>query len=475
MKTAVKTIILILLSLLMLAACGTQESEVFDLDLSIQSDKTDLEGVTIKYLRETGGQGIHYAGSEQVLGYEIGTVLGDLAMQRLKDVEKNLNCKFDIKYFSDTGSSYADYNNFRMNNAVGEYYCDIFCGVSDRFREDMKMGALMGLSELEDFIDFRNEDKWGRRNILEVLYWEDDIYGLIPMSWPASSVSYQGLTVVNEDLITSVNAVDPRDLFENGQWTWQTFRDSLEQYYVQEGSEVKQYAVTFQYSGDIGMVYMLSNGFRLAEKGPDGNYRSGLRSPQAMTAMTEALDIMNGPLSYTISINESHIDALNNGRTVFGVLHMAEYLENIVKVMTNFGIVAWPSGPDVDPGFIATSHFNLERAIVLSRFSPNIEAAAIALNALYEPFEEYPTTESIREFLYHTYFFDRRDADMYYDLFLNSQYSYFGTATWNTMFEWLDFNGSPAEYIESRLETVEEHISKEVAPSKRGVDSVWGE
>ena len=67
MKTAVKTIILILLSLLMLAACGTQEAEVFDLDLSIQSDKTDLEGVTIKYLRETGGQGIRYWGMKSVL------------------------------------------------------------------------------------------------------------------------------------------------------------------------------------------------------------------------------------------------------------------------------------------------------------------------------------------------------------------------------------------------------------------------
>jgi ABC-type glycerol-3-phosphate transport system substrate-binding protein len=392
MKTAVKTFIFVFLSIVMLAACGSEESEVFDVDYSFKAETTDLEGVTIRYLRETGGQGIHYTGSEQVLGYEIGTVLGDLAMQRIKDVESSLNCKFDIKYFSDTGSGYADYNNFRMNNSIGEYYCDIFCGVSDRFREDMKTGALMGLSELEDYIDYRNEEKWGRRNILEVLYWEDDVYGLIPMSWPASSVSYQGLTVINEDLISAVNAADPRDLYENGQWTWQTLRDYLEQYHVQEGNEVKQYAVTFQYRGDVGMVYILSNGFRLAEKGPDGNYRSGLHDPKAMTAMNEALDIVNGPLSYTVSINENHLDALKNGTTVLGVLHQAEYLENLAREMTNFGVITWPSGPDVDPGFITASHFNLERAIVISRFSPNVESAAIALNALYEPFEEYPTT-----------------------------------------------------------------------------------
>ena len=459
----------------MLAACGAREPEIFDLDFSSKSEKTDLEGVTIKYLRETGGQGTYYFDGEQVLGYEVGTILGDLAMKRLKDVQESLNCKFDIKYFSDVANSYADYNNFRMSNAVGEYYCDIFCGVSDRFREDMKAGSLIGLSEIGEFLDYRNEEKWGRRNILEVLYWEDDVYGLIPMAWPASSVSYQGLTIVNEDLISSVNAADPRDLYENGQWTWSTFRDCLEQYYVQEGSEVKQYALTTQYSGDLGMVYLLSNGYRLAEKGPGGNYQSGLRNPCALAAMNEAIDIQYGPLSYTVDINVNHIEALIAGNTVLGILHQAEYLENIVKEMTNFGVVSWPAGPNVDPKFISTNHMNLERAIVISRFSPNIEAVAIALNALYEPFEEYPTIDSIKEFLYHTYFFDRRDADMYYEMFLNSQYSYFSTATWNSLHEWLSGKWTPTEYIEAYVDKIEEHIAEEVAPSKRGIEAVWGE
>ncbi len=475
MKTAIKTFILVLLIITVLAACGAQEQEIFDVDFTFNGGKTDLEGATIRYLRETGGQGIHYTGSDQVLGYEMDTVLGDLAMKRIKEVQDNLNCKFDIVYFSDVASSYADYNNFRMNNAIGEYYCDVFCGVSDRFREDMKSGSLMGLSELEEFIDYRNEEKWGRRNILEVLYWEDDVYGLVPMSWPASSVSYQGLTIVNEDLVAAVSAVDPRDYYENGQWTWATFRDCLERYYVQEGSEVKQYALTCQYDGDLAMVYILSNGYRLAEKGPDGNYRSGLHDPRAMTAMNEARDVYGGPLSYTIDINERHIDALNAGNTVIGVLHMSEYLDNLIKVMTNFGVIAWPSGPDVDPGFIAANHMNLERAIVISRFSKNVEATAIAINALYEPFDEYPTSDSVREFLYHTYFFDRRDADMYYDMFLNSQYSYFASDVWNSLFGWLDFTKTPTEYIESNLPAIETYIEKEVAPSKRGMDAVWGE
>ena len=470
MRTALKTIILLILTVAFVTACAPQETEIFDEELVARTDKIDLEGVTIKYYRDKMGQHINNS-DDEILGYEPGTVMGDLAMKRIKDVQNDLNCKFDIVYFS--GDS--PYTGFTMYNSTGSYFCDIFCGVSDRFRQSMKAGALKGLSELEDYLDYRNEEKWGRRNILEVLYWEDDVFGLIPMLWPTSSVSYQGMTIINEDLIASVGADDPRDLYENRQWTWATFRDCLERYYVKEGNEVKHYALTSQYTGDLGQVYVLSNGYRLAVKGKDGKYQSGMHDPRVITAMNEALDIAYGPLSYTIDVNVNDVDSMLAGNTVLGVLHAAEYMNRIVKNMPNFGVITWPSGPDVEPGFIATNHMNLERAIVLSRFSPYPEATAAALNALYEPFEEYPDTDAVKEFLFKTYFFDRRDADLYYDMFLNSQYSYFASAAWNTLHEWLEGKYAPAEYIESHLDKADQYIEEEVAPSKRGIEAVWGE
>jgi ABC-type glycerol-3-phosphate transport system substrate-binding protein len=469
MKRVARTVILLILSLIILSACGSGEPEVFDLDFSVKSEKADLEGVTIKYLRRTGGQA-QYNGGEQVLGYEADTILADLAIQRIKDVQNNLNCKLDIVYF-ENGSLY---DSFHMSNVTGDYFCDILCDISDKFRNDMKAGALVGLSELEDFLDYRNEDKWGKRNILEVLCWDDDVYAFVPMMWPTSSVSYSGLTVVNEDLINAVGAEDPRDLYENKQWTWATLRDCLEKYYVQEGSEVKQYGLTVA-PWDLGMNYILSNGYRIAEIGPDGNYRSGLHDPRALTAMNEGQDVYNGALSYTIDGSNDPVNSLIAGKTVLGVLHYAEYLiQNIVKEMTNFGLVPWPSGPDVEPGFMATNHHNLERAIAISRFSPNVEATAIALNALYEPFEDYPTNDSIMDFLYRTYFFDRRDAEVYYGLFMNTQYSYFASPPWSSLGGWMENGQTPTEYIESNIDKIEEYIKREIAPSKRGAERSSG-
>ncbi len=473
MKTTAKTLFLLLMTLILLAACTSSEPEIFDVDYSFSIEKTDLEGATIKYVRESGG--LAFAESEgEVLGYEMNTVLGDLAAQRIKDVQSELNCKFDIEYFS----SDSVYTNFRLSNAAGSYYCDIFCGISDRFRDYMKAGTLVGLSEIDDYIDYRNEEKWGDRSVLEVLYWEEDVYGLIPMSWPTSSVSYTGLTIVNEDLITSLNTDDPRDLYENGQWTWEKFRECLEKYFVQEGSEIKHYALAC-IPFDFGSNYLLSNGHRLAIKGPDGDYHSGLSDPAALAAMAEAQDVFNGSLSYTIDRrNEilAPVEDLLAGKTVMGVMHYAEYVnDRIVKNLTNFGALPWPTGPNVEPGYMAAMHMNLERAIVLSRLSNNIEATAIALNALYEPFKEYPDIESVKEFLFHTYFFDRRDADVYYDMFRSAQYAYFSTPPFAALGTWVSNGQTPTEYIEANIDKIEEYIAQEIAPSKRGIDSLWEE
>lgn len=370
------------------------------------------------------------------------------------------------------------YSNFQLGSAAGTYCCDIFGGNTGQFRDMMKAGYLVGLSHVGEYLDFRNEEKWGKRNVLEALYWKEDSYGLVPMLWPTSSVSFNGMIIVNEDLIASLNTEDPRDLCENKQWSWATFRDCLEKYYAKEGSEVRHYALA-ALAGDFGANYVLSNGHILAEKGPDGKYRSGLHDPRSLKAMEEATDVYYGDLSYTIDQNGdilAPVEALIAGRAVMGGMHYAEYVtERIAQEMTNFAVIPWPYGPDVEPGFKASFYTNLSRIIVLSALSPNIEATAIALDALYEPFEEYPTFDSVIDFLHQTYFFDRRDAQNYYDIFMNTQYVYFGSPPNKALSGWLEGRVDPVVYIESNIGTVDEYIEKEVAPTKAGIDFVWGE
>ncbi|MBR6426307.1 MAG: hypothetical protein IKS28_00625, partial [Clostridia bacterium] len=244
-----------------------------------------------------------------------------------------------------------------------------------------------------------------------------------------------------------------------------------------EGGEVKHYALATS-GHDLGANYLLSNGFQVAKKGPDGNYHSGITEPSALEAMNEANYVFNGALSYTVDKrggNTAQVEALIAGETVLGVMHYIEYVtSNIAKTMTNFGLLPWPSGPNVEPGYMACHYTNLENVIVIPQTSPNLEATALALDALYEPFEEYPDLNAVKDLLYHTYFFDRRDADIYFGMFLNTQFTALGAPTNAALGEWVVSGQAPSEFIESNITKLEEYIEKEVAPSKRGIEHVWG-
>jgi ABC-type glycerol-3-phosphate transport system substrate-binding protein len=467
MRNTVKSIAIALLASVLLVACGSKEPERFDVDLTFESDKLDLEGAKIKYVYALK------AGRETIdssLGYENGTLLGELALKRLKDIQNDLNCTLDIEYMT---TSVAD-PMFIATSASGTYMCDAMVGISDMLRAPAKIGMLMGMTELEEYIDFRNEEKWGRRNILEVIYWQDDCYGLIPLMWPSVSVSYDTLPVINEDLISSLGVSDPRDLYENKQWTWETFRGCLEKYYMAEGSEVKNYALTCSTHG-LGSLYLISNGYRLAELDKNGEFQSGLYNPRTLVSMEEAKYIYDGPLAYTLDTQSNSLDSFLAGNTVISVISSENVTNRVAKETTNFGLVPWPSGPDVAPGFKSACHANIERCLVFSRLSHCPEQTAAAISALYEPFEEYPTVESIREFMSRNYFFDSRDTDVYFDLYWNSQYTYFATSSWAALGEWLQGNKSPSEYIESVSKKVDEHVEENIEPSKRGILAVWGE
>ncbi len=472
MKNTVKIIALVLMLVFFASSCGSTEAEIFDEDFKKSTEGLDLGGVEIIY--EVGLDPAVFD-SPNCLGYEMGTQFADLAAKRLKDVQSELNCKVTVNYTNNFNSC----RNFVAASASGAFMCDVISGISDMWRGPAMTGMLIGLTEIEDYIDFRNEEKWGNRNILEVIYYETDLFGIVPMLWPEVSVSYSGVTVVNENIISTLGETDPRDLLENGEWTWDTFRGCLERYYVSEGNDVKYYSLTCS-SHAMGAMYLLSNGFRMSETAENGSLRPGLKSNAAIAAMTEALDVFNGPLSYTINSKDNADTTLILGRTVLGCVSSDNIIGingKISKEMDNFGLVSWPTGPNVEPGYAAGYHSNIDRCIVFSRASHYPESTAAVISSIYEPFEEYPTFEDIINLMSDYYFFDPRDSRVYYDMYNNSMFAYFFTSAnplWASLGDWMISRQSPTEYIESIEDKLDLRMEDSVAPAQNGIKAVWG-
>lgn len=469
MKKIAKILLVAMFLSIFATACGSTEPEVFDVDFVKESGSIDLEGIGIIYK-------IYIPSTidpkNVCLGYEIDTVFADLASKRLNDVQQNMNCTVDIVY--DTGSVWDYY----AAVISGTFVSDVVMGVSDVWTDAARLGMMVGLSELEDYIDFRNEAKWGYRNMLEVVYYEDDLYGLNPLLWPEVSVAYGTPLVVNEDLISALGETDPRDYLENGEWTWDKFREVLERYYVKEGSEVKYYALTCSPAA-FGNMFILSNGSRYAEKNDKGEYVPGFFSPEAIKAMDEGLDIFYGTLSETIDKETDPIEAMLSGMTVLGGINSDNIIGlrgRIAKEMANFGILSWPTGPDVEPGYAFAEHANIERCISFPRASKHSDVAATIINAIYEPFEGYETLDDILELMTRNYFFDERDSKVFYNMYLNSDYNYFHYSGMYGMFhQWLTSNKTPIEFIEANEDFMATKMEEYILPAMRGIDAVWGE
>lgn len=464
-------LILLVLSFI-LTACNAASEEIFDLDFNIVPGDIDLGGVNIVY--EIGLDPSIFD-SPNCLGYEMDTQFGDMAVKRLKDVQNNLNCTVTVNYTNNFNSC----RNFVAASYSGTFLCDVISGISDMWRGPAQVGMLIGLTEIEDYIDFRNEEKWGNRNILEVIYHEDDLYGIVPLLWPEVSVSYSGITVVNENLISSIGATDPRDYLENGEWTWDKFEEVLETYYRAEGNEVKHYSLTCS-SHSFGAMYLMSNGFRMSYENENGELAPGLLTNAASAAMKEARDVFYGPLAHTIDSEGNAVDSLIGGTTVLGCVGSDSIIGlngKIAKEMENFGLLSWPTGPDVEPGYAAGFHSNIDRCIVFSRASNYPESTAAVISAIYEPFEEYQTIDDIIALMSKNYFFDDRDSHVYYDMYFNSVFAYFFTSAgplYNSLGEWMLSNKTPTEYLEGIKGQLEERMIDSVGPSQNGIKAVWG-
>ena len=73
--------------------------------------------------------------------------------------------------------------------------------------------------------------------MLVSLMWNGGLYGVLPAAYPLLTYnSCGGIIVTNTKMITSLGFADPREYFETGDWTWDTFKECLVNYTHQNNS-----------------------------------------------------------------------------------------------------------------------------------------------------------------------------------------------------------------------------------------------
>ncbi|MBQ1862053.1 MAG: hypothetical protein II149_00925 [Clostridia bacterium] len=478
MKKLAKLLLLAMIFTLIATACQAVETEeYFDQDLDNPGGtKMDLGGFEMIY--EFGSNESEGLITENVLGFRPDTQFADLAKARIKEVENDYNCKIKINY-----NSTQRCHTFISLSYAGVFMCDVISGISDMWADAARAGMLVGLSELEDYIDYKDEEKWGNRSILEVVYYENDLFGLIPMGWPELNHSSFGYPLaVNEDIVSLLGQPDPREFVEAGDWTWSRFRECLANYTEVEGTETKHYGLSAHWPYYTEM-FIRSNGDSLVYKDENGNYSFGFRTPTAFKAMEEAKAIWTTDLSYTISSQmndsvEQTVDDFVNERSVMCVAPTGYLYGQDARIslnVDNFGILTWPLGPDAQPGHVYGIMENNNYCIAFSSLSSQTESSAVIINALYEPLPGFETAEDIKSYMEHNFFFDERDCNNFLAMYYNQEYNYFHYDMRTQYVSFLErSNRTVTEYVESVRDVADRIFNEDVMPSVRGIEAVWG-
>ena len=411
-----------------------------------------------------------FEGKDSVLTYIYNTEFGDLALQRLRDVEKKHNCTVVFRYVNRAGeAAYIDV----ISNS---YTYDLVQEESYWLVSYIPTGIFTDLALLDN-IDVRNQEKWGNSQILLSTMWNGAVYGVVPALHPLRTQnSVSGIIGINEDFIATLGVTDPRDYYENGQWNWDTFTDVLNNYTFSALSGDKIYSFATDASRFVRSV-AFSNGDRyITYNSEDDSFELGLYTDTALLALNQWYEWMNGPTSYNILV-EAGLDPLITGRAVLGNLEAFEVLANTDSVaynLDNYGLVPYPNGPDAEPGWYQAYNESTDFTICIPVTAPDPEATAVVMDSLYEPFPGYETKEDIINYLDKNFFLDSRDSEFFYGV-ADADKTYF-FATMDGLFDiWNDFLvRSPSETLAKFKDIQYNKSEKNLLPRLRTAYEIYG-
>lgn len=460
-------------------SCSQQSSEeTFDVDFVEmgKSDGINFEGRKFKYLFDPVMNWAVTASNDSFLGYAYETTLADAAMKRVKDLEKNFNCELEIE----VRSGVHDYVEAPILS--GAYVADIISGISDMIGDNCRLGTYVGMRDLSDIIDVEDSFKWGKGPFLETMYYKDDLYGLVPAAWPElTHINFGYPIVFNGNLFSAYGIADPREYVENKVWTWDKFEEVVASAYITEGAEIKHYGFLGN-SRIISEMYMYSNGSATVTLDAEGNPYFSLYDDRGMKAMDRCIQFYNVTCKdyiarHTSGYNHDEIaKAFCNEDALMGAVYTGYIYGRdaiVAQEVYDFGILSWPHGPDVEPGYAYGVIENIYSAVAIPVTTPEPTYTAIILNALYEPLEGFETREAVQEYMSHNYFFDERDADVFFKMYDNCIYNYFH---WFNAHELIDYlnSGSAIEYISKKETSLNELYEKNVVSIIEAMVSMHG-
>ena len=459
-------------------SCAGAGEETFDLDLATyETNEADFDGQKLKYMFDPVMNWAVSASNDSFLGYTYNTVLADAAIKRVKDLEQNHNCTLIIE--SRTGL----HEYVKAPVYSGVYVADIVSGISDMIGDNCRAGLYVGMSEVSDIIDITDSSKWGELPFLETMFYNNDLYGLVPAAWPELTQINFGYPIVFNGAIFAANGLgDPREYVETKSWNWNNFSDLVEAAHLQEGGTVKHYGFMAS-SSVLTEMFLFSNGAAPISIDADGNPYFSMYDKQGMSAIEASINFyqtFKDTCLHKNALRYNH-DEIAQGFCREEAAMAAVYTGYIygrdaiiAQKIYDFGILPFPHGPDVPDDYVYGVIENIYSAFAMPLTTTNPRNTAMIINDLYAPLDGFETRETVQEYMTYNYFFDERDADVFFKMYDNCVYNYFHWTNAGVMNNFLA-QKSAVEFVSANESALNEMMERDCFPIVESIISIYGE
>lgn len=380
---------------------------------------TDFRGETITFGLRSFGEG-----DLIIPDITTNTLEADERRVQIKETETALNCIFDQK---------IQENSEAIIGAIASQSTDIdiYYGASYDHFLWCRAGMLHDFRE-NDVIDISDEEKWGTARRRKVLTYKGFVYGILPQT-PVGIDDSTGIILVNDSMIKSFGQPTPKELLEDGNWTFDYFKN-----YVESVSDMNDTLPVYGMTVARDQLHILpltavfANGSAVLNLSDNGEYEFILgKDPKALTALNWARDVYQTEVIANDNYNDTFSGFFSNemssmylGTSGVGTANLDGF--PLRELSEGFSFICFPYGPDAEYG-VTNSTFYVASMDYAIPISSDPHDMGLILDKFCENRYSPEELEEKKQNFIEQYFHFPEDYEFVYNISTTSEYVHFLT------------------------------------------------
>jgi len=453
----VKFFFCVLVLAILTSACSVQSSEGYHPNDSY-TDKVETKAGTF-----SGVFRIKTEASESLTldpHSSVSSMRSEAMIARYEEIEELFDCTVEAQQVKDGSIT----STMMASTAAARNYADIFQLSAGNIYEMYKGGYLTYAQNLEEF-DITDE-KWGFDGQKDMMTFRDgETYGFRNIYWSAPLPSVSGVLYYNSNILAENVMPSPAELYENGEWDWEHFKQisiGVTNHIADRQGTYAFVKPSAEYPEMIHAVINSNSGQRLVPDDLKG-YKCGYMDWNTIDALEWLGELVRDEkVCYEINGSASKVpdvEAFVNFYTAFFVADTSvgfseSEMYPLYTFEDDFRWIEFPKGPDFT-GETTAYYSQYDQFLALSN-TVDIGIVGKILNAMFEPLED-EDTDGWKDYIERNFFFHEEDFEFYLKMIKNAKTD-FSVLTTKTNLTIDDLFGAVIDGVKTPKEATEQLV-----------------